>query len=39
MTYWNAALLGLVQGLAEFLPMSSSGLLALLQNFRAIGDM
>lgn len=39
MTYWNAALLGLVQGLAEFLPISSSGHLAVLQNFLAIGDM
>ena len=39
MTYWNAVLLGLVQGLAEFLPISSSGHLAVLQNFLAIGDM
>ena len=39
MTYWNAILLGLVQGLAEFLPISSSGHLAVLQNFLAIGDM
>ena len=39
MTYWNAVLLGLVQGVAEFLPISSSGHLAVLQNFLAIGDM
>ena len=39
MTYWNAVLLGLVQGLAEFLPISSSGHLAVLQNFLAIGGM
>ena len=39
MTYWNAVLLGVVQGLTEFLPISSSGHLAILQNFLAIGDM
>lgn len=39
MTYWNAILLGLVQGAAEFLPISSSGHLAVLQKFLAIGDM
>lgn len=32
MSYWTAALLGLVQGVTEFLPISSSGHLALLQN-------
>lgn len=37
MTYWSAALLGLVQGLAEFFPISSSGHLAILQNFLRIG--
>ncbi|MEM6286953.1 MAG: undecaprenyl-diphosphate phosphatase [Bacteroidota bacterium] len=31
MTWWQAALLGLVQGLAEFLPISSSGHLVLGQ--------
>lgn len=36
MTYLQAAILGLVQGLAEFLPISSSGHLALLQNFFGI---
>ena len=33
MTYIQAAILGLIQGLAEFLPISSSGHLALLQHF------
>lgn len=37
MTYWSAALLGLVQGMAEFFPISSSGHLAILQNFLRIG--
>ncbi len=32
MTIWNAILLGLVQGIAEFLPISSSGHLSVLQN-------
>lgn len=32
MSYLTAALLGLVQGITEFLPISSSGHLALLQN-------
>ena len=32
MTIWNAIILGLVQGVAEFLPISSSGHLAILQN-------
>lgn len=31
-TIWNAILLGLVQGLAEFLPISSSGHLSVLNN-------
>lgn len=36
MTYLQAAILGLAQGLAEFLPISSSGHLALLQYFFGI---
>ena len=36
MTYIQAIILGLVQGLAEFLPISSSGHLALLQYFFGI---
>ena len=39
MSYLQAVFLGLVQGLTEFLPVSSSGHLALLQNFFGItGD-
>ncbi len=33
MTYFEAIILGLVQGLAEFLPISSSGHLALIKHF------
>ena len=33
MSYLNAILLGLIQGLAEFLPISSSGHLSIFQNF------
>ncbi len=36
MTYFQALILGIVQGLAEFLPISSSGHLALLQNYFGI---
>lgn len=36
MTIFEATILGLVQGLAEFLPISSSGHLALLQHFFGI---
>lgn len=32
MTIWSAVILGLVQGVAEFLPISSSGHLSILQN-------
>ena len=38
MTYFEAVILGLVQGLAEFLPISSSGHLALLQQFFGITE-
>ena len=38
MTYFEAVLLGLVQGLAEFLPISSSGHLALLQQFFGVEE-
>lgn len=38
MTYIEAIILGLVQGLAEFLPISSSGHLALLQQFFGIEE-
>lgn len=33
MTFWMAIILGVVQGVAEFLPISSSGHLSLLQHF------
>ncbi|MGN0694697.1 MAG: undecaprenyl-diphosphate phosphatase [Lentihominibacter sp.] len=36
MTYFQAIILGLIQGLAEFLPISSSGHLVLLQYFFGI---
>lgn len=39
MTYIQAIILGLVQGLAEFLPISSSGHLALLQNIFGIEEV
>ncbi|HBR07435.1 MAG TPA: undecaprenyl-diphosphate phosphatase, partial [Clostridiales bacterium] len=32
MTIWAAILLGLIQGISEFLPISSSGHLSVLQN-------
>ncbi len=38
MTYCTAIILGLVQGVAEFLPISSSGHLAILQNFLHLGS-
>jgi undecaprenyl-diphosphatase len=38
MTYLTAVLLGLVQGVAEFLPVSSSGHLALLQNIFGVEE-
>ena len=38
MSIWNAILLGLVQGIAEFLPISSSGHLSILQNLFKMQD-
>ena len=38
MSYLQAVILGLVQGLAEFLPISSSGHLALLENYFGISE-
>lgn len=38
MTVWIAIILGLVQGLAEFLPISSSGHLLLVQNIFGISN-
>ena len=38
MEIWEAIVLGLVQGLAEFLPISSSGHLAILQHFFSVDD-
>lgn len=39
MTAGNAVLLGLVQGITEFLPISSSGHLAILQNLFNMSDL
>lgn len=38
MTIWEAVVLGLVQGLTEFLPVSSSGHLTLLQSVFGIEE-
>lgn len=38
MTYLMAAVLGIVQGVAEFLPISSSGHLTLFQHFFGLGE-
>lgn len=38
LTYFQSIVLGLVQGLSEFLPISSSGHLALLQKIFGIGE-
>ncbi len=38
MTWWQAALLGLLQGLTEFLPVSSSGHLVLAQYFFGLDE-
>ena len=39
MTIWNAIILGLVQGIAEFLPISSSGHLSVLQNLFGMSSL
>ena len=39
MSIWFAMFLGLIQGLTEFLPVSSSGHLAIFQNFFGMGDV
>jgi len=39
MSIWSAALLGLVQGVAEFLPISSSGHLSIINNLFKISDI
>ena len=39
MTIWSAIILGLIQGVAEFLPISSSGHLAIAQNLFGMTDI
>lgn len=39
MNYFQSILLGLIQGVAEFLPISSSGHLALFQNILGLADV
>lgn len=39
MQIWQALILGIVQGLTEFLPVSSSGHLVLVQNMMSLDDM
>lgn len=39
MTFWKAVLLGLLQGLAEFLPVSSSGHLLLVRKGLGVGEI
>jgi undecaprenyl-diphosphatase len=39
MTYWDAVILGLVQGLTEFLPISSSGHLVLVQHLMGLNQL
>lgn len=38
MTVWEAILYGIIQGLTEFLPVSSSGHLAIIQNMTGFGE-
>ena len=37
MSLWNALILGIIQGVAEFLPISSSGHLSIAQNLLGLG--
>ena len=39
MSVWTAALLGLVQGVAEFLPISSSGHLSIINNLFNLSEI
>ena len=39
MTIWNAVLLGLIHGIAEFLPVSSSGHFAVVNNLFKLSDL
>ncbi|MBQ9687343.1 MAG: undecaprenyl-diphosphate phosphatase [Oscillospiraceae bacterium] len=39
MTVWNAVLIGLVQGLAEFFPISNSGHLSVVNNLFKLSDV
>ena len=39
MTIWNAVLLGLIQGIAEILPISSSGHLAIVNNLFKLSNL
>ena len=39
MSFWSAILLGIIQGLAEFLPISSSGHLSVFQNFLGMTNL
>ena len=39
MSIWNAVLLGLIQGIAEFLPISSSGHFAVVNNLFKLSDI
>ena len=39
MTIWNAVLLGLIHGVAEFLPVSSSGHFSIVNNLFKLSDM